>query len=124
MKYLQTYLATNSEMMHVTRVAGGDVTGLVTRVPLISEARDTCDRGQCYDTRLVTRVSSRAAARLGESRQRPDHHLLSPHLTATGRSPPHTDLHNITSTDTIIGSYNIIIISYMNMNFCNLRCDN
>ena len=101
MKYLQTYLATNSEMMHVTRVTAVSV------------------------TRLVTRVSSRAAARLGESRQRPDHHLLSPHLTATGRSPPHTDLHNITSTDTIIGSYNIIIIiSYMNMNFCNLRCDN
>ena len=38
-------LATNSEMMHVTRVAGGDVTGLVTRVPLSSDARDTCDRG-------------------------------------------------------------------------------
>ena len=100
MKYLQTYLATNSEMMHVTRVTAVGV------------------------TRLVTRVSSRAAARLGESRQRSDHHLLSPHLTATGRSPPHTDLHNITSTDTIIGSYNIIIISYMSMNFCNLRCDN
>ena len=45
MKYLQTYLATNSEMIHVTRVAGGDVTGLVTRVPLSSDARDTCDRG-------------------------------------------------------------------------------
>ena len=38
-------LATNSEMMHVTRVAGGDVTRLVTRVPLSSDARDTCDRG-------------------------------------------------------------------------------
>ena len=45
MKYLQTYLATNSEMIHVTRVAGGDVTRLVTRAFLISEARDTCDRG-------------------------------------------------------------------------------
>ena len=42
MKYLQTYLATNSEMMHVTRVTAVGV------------------------TRLVTRVSSRAAARLGE----------------------------------------------------------
>ena len=50
MKYLQTYLATNSEMMHVTRVAGGDVTRLVTRAfPSSSDARDTCDRGQCYE---------------------------------------------------------------------------
>ena len=38
-------LATNSEMMHVTRVAGGDDTEIVTRVPLSSDARDTCDRG-------------------------------------------------------------------------------
>ena len=38
-------LATNSEIMHVARVAGGGVTRLVSRVPLISDARDTCDRG-------------------------------------------------------------------------------
>ena len=38
-------LATNSEMMHVTRVAGGDVTRLVTSAFFRSDARDTCDRG-------------------------------------------------------------------------------
>ena len=62
MKYLQTYLATNSEMIHVTRVAGGYVTGLVTRVPLSSDARDTCGRGQCYEASYTCELKGSCTA--------------------------------------------------------------
>ena len=56
MKYLQTYLATNSEMIHVTRVAGGGVTRLVTRVSSRAAAHGwvRADSGQTIICYLLT----------------------------------------------------------------------
>ena len=77
---------TSSDVRHVTRVAGGGVTRLVTRVPLRSETRDTC-----YEASIVTRVSSRAAAAWvrADSGQTIICYLLAPPARGGHRTPAH-----------------------------------
>ena len=90
-------LVTSSDVRHVTRVPHSceahSIAGHVTR--------DTCGRGRCYEASYTCEL--KGSCSLGQSRQRPDHHLLSPCPTSRGEvtAHPHTDLHNITSRETM-----------------------